>query len=186
MQEDLKILNYDPSPVHMTLYSKIHELTGAVHRSLEDTTQKALSYLSALSDAECVDALKRASLAKIEIDSDLTVPKTIKVHVRTEDCAKVDSCFRAMAQPVLRRIQRPFYMRLILMGYYQYLLSERSRLEVQDLTLTEKEGVDNLERFSVSVAVSEMLLKNSPQDHLFIQEVIQTMARRKKGTKNYE
>ena len=73
----------------------------------------------------------------------------------------------------LKRIQRPYFVRVILNAYYLHLLEENKKLGVggECKYKEKKEDIDNLSRFYLSFKVSEMLLNNRPEDEMLIHEI---------------
>ncbi|MCR5669726.1 MAG: hypothetical protein K6G10_01860 [Butyrivibrio sp.] len=182
---ETKIISYDPKKEHISLMKMINERVGNPMSSQEAPLQQALSYIHNLSDKNAISALKKASLTKIPINEDIQfVPKTIKSRVDKSICDDVDEVFSQISNPPLTRIQRPFFVKVILTAFYTHLIEMDQDAQKKGMELIEEnEQIDNLLRFNISVKVADMLLKNNTEDTLYINEIIDTMTRREKANK---
>ena len=181
MTKNEKIISWDPRAEHIYLIQKINEISGYQYTGQEAPLQQALSYILSVDESKARNILKKAAMTKIEVDNEVAnVPKSIKVRVDKDVCDEVDQLFRKISQPPLKRIQRPYFVQVVLSAFYLHLIEESKNLGVRELNEVEEECFSNLSRFNLAVKISEMLFKNLPEDEMFIKELYKTMERRNK------
>lgn len=181
MTENEKIISWDPKAEHIYLIQKINEISGYQYTGQEAPLQQALSYILSVDESKAKNILKKAAMTKIEVDDEVpNVPKSIKVRVDKNVCDEVDQLFRKISEPPLKRIQRPYFVKVLLIAFYLHLIEESRSLGVRELNEVEEECNDNLSRFNLAVKITEMLFNNLPEDELFIKELFKSMERRNK------
>lgn len=181
-----KYISFDPTAVHISLIRAINEISGSQDRGQQAPLQLAIAFIVNLDDDEAKEVLKRAAQERIQIRPDVgELPKTVKIKVDETLCQKVEELFRSAFNGLIR-IQRPYFVRVILTAYYCHLREEGLKLGVSEKPIptsveNEKdveEGINNLLRFKVSVDVADMMLHNVLEDDVYIKQIFEIMRRR--------
>ena len=180
-KKDEMIISWNPKPEHMFLIKRINDLSGYQYTGQEAPLQLALRYILSLDKNIVGDVLRRAAKTVLVMEFQIeNIPKSIKVRVDKNICDKVDEIFRNPDPHKglgLSRIQRPYYVRVVLTAFYLQLYEENKSLGV-DVVEEESEKPGNLFRFNLSVKVADMLLNNTPEDEIYICEIEKIMHRR--------
>lgn len=179
---------FDPKEEHMALIESINALSGEQDVGQQAPLQHAIAYLlqlkEELNEQELTRILKVASKTTLEVRPGISVPRSIKAWVRKSELETVEEIFRKAFN--ILRLQRPFFVRVLLTSFYLHLREENRKLGVSETpipTSIENEndleaGINNLLRFQVSVDVSDMMLRNASEDTIYIKEIFEIMRRR--------
>lgn len=170
-----------PTQEMYALYAKIAELEGIPEEKI-GITERALRYVNEIPEQELEDRLREASTQKIRLpQQQLTVPTSFKVK---QDKALVDKAKEKFIRAFkIRRLQQPFFFRVILRAYCLSLL-EKDNAKLPACTTKsavkplEENDVETRHLFELSVQISKMLLENRPGDYRTIEEIEKIMRRR--------
>lgn len=181
MPSNEKIISWDPKDEHMYLIQKVNEISGYQYTGQEAPLQQALPYILSVDKSKVGDVLKKAAMTRIKVDSDVgNIPKSIKIRVDKRMCDDVDQLFKNTFGG-LKRIQRPYFVKVVLTAFYLHLVEENANLGVKELSRNVES--ENTDFFALAVTISEMLLQNNVQDNQYIKEIVGIMSKRERISK---
>lgn len=178
---------FEPKEVHMALIENINALFGGQDVGQQAAVQRAMAHVlklnAELDEEKLAQILQAASKTKVAVRPGITVPKAVKVEVKKEDLETVENIFRHAFQ--IFKLQRPFFARVLLTTYFLHLREENARLGVPEEPVSTDTGEDNfaggddaLFRFKVSVEMADMLLRNAPEDKIYIRQILEMAKKR--------
>lgn len=177
MEKTKKYISYEAKAEHLYLIDLINENSGYVP-TLHAPLQQAIQYLLSLDKAEAVAGLKAAAVTSLDVPAEYAEKgaKSVKTEVEIADADKADMLF--LEAFAIKKIQRPFFAKILLRMYYNYILREKNKVLKKVPVAVEAEAEYDL--FAIAHEVMDMLFKNEEQDASYIREISELIIKRKK------